>query len=280
MTFGSPVVGGTTLIRAAIHSPDFVAGVSGWTINRDGSAEFNDVVIRGTVVAGGGAVTLDDTGLTVITATRKVDINTTQGLIIHSIPDDGSFGQIVPTAIVLNEIDPSPLGVAIDECLIFVGYIDSGLATEQPFLSLQTPQYTGKNGPAINMYAQAANDANPDNTSHIDINGAPVINVTDRVVNATTQMDYASSQLFNANINVVAGNILVNATIVYPLAFPVGRTLMGFCNLASAAAGARHWRANWIPIDNTQFSLQVTNDLAAGAPDTRTLTFNMAVFVI
>jgi hypothetical protein len=47
MPFTNPVVGGTTLIRPAIHSPDYVAGVSGWSINKDGTAEFNDVNIRG-----------------------------------------------------------------------------------------------------------------------------------------------------------------------------------------------------------------------------------------
>jgi hypothetical protein len=31
-----------------IFSPDFLAGVSGWTINKDGSAEFNNLTIRGT----------------------------------------------------------------------------------------------------------------------------------------------------------------------------------------------------------------------------------------
>jgi hypothetical protein len=47
--FNNPVLGGgNTLIRTSIHSPDYVAGVSGWTINKDGSAEFNDVDIRGT----------------------------------------------------------------------------------------------------------------------------------------------------------------------------------------------------------------------------------------
>ena len=41
LTAGNPVVGGTVLERAAIRSPDFVTGVSGWTINQDGSVEFN-----------------------------------------------------------------------------------------------------------------------------------------------------------------------------------------------------------------------------------------------
>jgi hypothetical protein len=47
MPFRNSVVGGTTLVRAAIRSPNYVAGVSGWSINRDGSAEFSDIVIRG-----------------------------------------------------------------------------------------------------------------------------------------------------------------------------------------------------------------------------------------
>lgn len=48
MPFSSPVVGGGGgLIRNWIKSPDFISGVSGWQIARDGSAEFNDVAVRG-----------------------------------------------------------------------------------------------------------------------------------------------------------------------------------------------------------------------------------------
>lgn len=52
----NPVVGGTVLRRAAIQSPNFVTGVSGWTINQDGSAEFNNVTIRGGITIGGTAL--------------------------------------------------------------------------------------------------------------------------------------------------------------------------------------------------------------------------------
>lgn len=45
---GNPVVGSTILRRPAIQSPNFVTGVSGWTVNADGSAEFNNLNIRGT----------------------------------------------------------------------------------------------------------------------------------------------------------------------------------------------------------------------------------------
>ena len=44
----NPVVGGTSLRRQSIRSPNYATGVSGWTINQDGSAEFNNLTIRGT----------------------------------------------------------------------------------------------------------------------------------------------------------------------------------------------------------------------------------------
>lgn len=47
MTFSNPIVGGVTLVRPAIQSPNYTAGVSGWAIKKDGSAEFNNIVLRG-----------------------------------------------------------------------------------------------------------------------------------------------------------------------------------------------------------------------------------------
>jgi hypothetical protein len=53
VSFSNPVTGGQgALIRPAIKSPNFVHNVSGWSINRDGSAEFNNGTFRGTVTAG------------------------------------------------------------------------------------------------------------------------------------------------------------------------------------------------------------------------------------
>jgi hypothetical protein len=50
--FNNPVVGALNLIRRAIRSPNYAAGTAGWTVNQDGSAEFNDVVVRGEVDVG------------------------------------------------------------------------------------------------------------------------------------------------------------------------------------------------------------------------------------
>jgi hypothetical protein len=47
--FSNSILGGASkLIRAAIQSPNYVPATTGWTINKDGSAEFNNLTIRGT----------------------------------------------------------------------------------------------------------------------------------------------------------------------------------------------------------------------------------------
>lgn len=52
--FSNPLVGGGgSLAYPSIHSPNFVHGSTGWSINKDGSAEFNNIVIRnGEVISG------------------------------------------------------------------------------------------------------------------------------------------------------------------------------------------------------------------------------------
>lgn len=47
MGFENPVVGGTALRIPAIQSPNYDPGVAGWIIKIDGSAEFNNLTIRG-----------------------------------------------------------------------------------------------------------------------------------------------------------------------------------------------------------------------------------------
>ena len=46
--FPDSAIGGITLLTPAIQSPNFISGSEGWTINQDGSAQFNNLDIRGT----------------------------------------------------------------------------------------------------------------------------------------------------------------------------------------------------------------------------------------
>lgn len=49
MGFENDIIGGdATLIRPAVKSPNYVPGNAGWSINKDGSAQFNNLSIRGT----------------------------------------------------------------------------------------------------------------------------------------------------------------------------------------------------------------------------------------
>lgn len=107
------------------------------------------------------------------------------------------------------------------------------------------------------------------------------VRVSDRIVNTSSGMDYTATQLFNVNVNVVAGGtgLQTSGAINYPIAFPVGSTLFGFTNLQSAAANARHWYAQWVNTSNTQYELILTNTTGT-SPDARALTFNVGVYVL
>lgn len=51
VVWDNPIVAGDgSLIFPAIHSPDYVTGVSGWTINRDGTVEFAEGTFRGELI--------------------------------------------------------------------------------------------------------------------------------------------------------------------------------------------------------------------------------------
>lgn len=48
MPFSNPVMAGKQIVRNAMQSLGFVVGVSGWQLQRNGDAQFNDVTITGT----------------------------------------------------------------------------------------------------------------------------------------------------------------------------------------------------------------------------------------
>src|SRR5260370_35784173 len=55
LNFFNSVINALTgnLIATSVHSPNFLTGVSGWSMNKSGSAEFNNIIIRnGQVISG------------------------------------------------------------------------------------------------------------------------------------------------------------------------------------------------------------------------------------
>lgn len=51
MSFSDDLAAGNKIITYALQSPNYAQGSAGWTINRDGSAEFQNVLVRGTITA-------------------------------------------------------------------------------------------------------------------------------------------------------------------------------------------------------------------------------------
>lgn len=47
MAFRNSILAGEELVRSGIRSPNYAAGAAGWRIGKDGSAEFNNVTLRG-----------------------------------------------------------------------------------------------------------------------------------------------------------------------------------------------------------------------------------------
>jgi hypothetical protein len=104
--FADSIIGGATkLIRAAIQSPNYVPGVSGWSINKSGTAEFDTLIVRTTLIgltitipAGattGARIIIDDTGIHAYNAAN---------VLVWDLEDSGVFS--------LEQIVSSPLGSA------------------------------------------------------------------------------------------------------------------------------------------------------------------------
>lgn len=110
MPFTNPIVGGTALVRQAINSPNFAAGSAGWSINQNGTAEFNNATVRGEVDVGNAP---PGTRI-VITKNLPPPLNT----YVFSTPSFGSF--------LADEALIAYIGTAPDNSYNFLAHITNG----------------------------------------------------------------------------------------------------------------------------------------------------------
>lgn len=148
MTFGNPVVGGNKLIRPAIQSPNYQSGTAGWTINRDGTAEFNSVTIRGTLesanyVPGVSGWRLDQSG------TAELNQLTARGTVQSSNYVPGVSGWQVDASGTAEFGDATVRGV------ISTGVAPSARITLDDYVTLSSPAvgfYDGVNADPAFVY--------------------------------------------------------------------------------------------------------------------------------
>lgn len=88
--FNNPIIGGGgALVYPSIHSPNFQHELSGWSINKDGSAEFNNLVIRNGQIISGSALYYSSTPPSKATLVASISAAATTD----------SFGNLVPAGL-------------------------------------------------------------------------------------------------------------------------------------------------------------------------------------
>jgi len=99
MAFRNPAIAGQYLVRPALRSPNYVTGSQGWTINRDGTAELNNVNLRGSLSIG------NPTGQHAILANPAtgdpIDVYNASNQLVFSVDANGVMSSIDP----VNNID-------------------------------------------------------------------------------------------------------------------------------------------------------------------------------
>lgn len=134
MAFSNPILGGDTLIRNAIQSENYVPGVSGWAIFRDGTAEFNDITARGDITANRVIVT-DNNG-------NEISI------------DPGPLGVLPPTIVFQHNNDPEfSFSGRISDEWVGSGGSARGQLNIQPSSPFTNPN--GRSAPRIELVSRS-----------------------------------------------------------------------------------------------------------------------------
>lgn len=108
MPYSNQVFAGKNLIIPAIQSPNYVADVSGWSINRDGTIEVNSGIFRGRLVVGappGAGATINSAVPAVLTTYYGNSGVTLSSVAILLYPGDSSYHyEIIGTDALGNEL--------------------------------------------------------------------------------------------------------------------------------------------------------------------------------
>lgn len=177
--WANPIAAGDgSLIYPAIKSPNFVAGTTGWSIARDGTAEFSDATIRGTVEAGANTVRLNSNGIAVIGTNEQYDVNKNAGFLARHNPDNGTQVQLFPTGLFLTSQNPTPVNnKSLNAATLFSGINTVG-GTDTPYTELYSQAITGKGSAYIQLLGQ--DSASATNNAKIFMIGGVLPFIDDR----------------------------------------------------------------------------------------------------
>lgn len=176
MTFSDPIVEDVELIREAIQSPDYVAGVSGWCIRRDGSAEFNAGTFRSDVVITG-----------------------SDGTQLHAYadPTDGAVVELLPKTLAGETVTPARVRTYRD-------------GNNRPTMQIRGPSVAGSGqGPATVDISSGGVDGGA-----VTVTGGRVLLTSVNEVRVETSA--ALHVAARPGINPTGGDLVVDGTITGP----------------------------------------------------------------
>lgn len=291
--FQNVVVAGTKLVRDAIQSPNYVTGVSGWTVNQDGSVEFNDGVFRGSLIAGGGNVLISSSGIRVVDTGGTVEylMNRTGGFVARNVPDNGAISQLVSAQLtfVPNSGNPTPNGHTLNtRARASSTYLIAGVQ-DIITLDLVSGAFVGQDDSNIQLRS-ASSDGGVLPYVQIDTSGVGTIEnnalyttIAHRLYSTNTGMDYPAAQIFQTTLNILAADTTRGSGLVnWPVAFPAGATVYALANyrVVSGGLGALpFWSCRMKQATASQYEVYAySNGPAAGA--NQTMTIDIVAFVV
>jgi hypothetical protein len=214
-----------------------VAGVSGWSIGRDGTAEFSDAVIRGSFVISGSG------GSEILAQSQAGQPQ------ISFEPAALSGETILPGLIIASSQD----GIIpkSTELVISSPYFLAGTSAS---VSLESD----KTGTALSRVTVDAERIDLQTTaSLIRISSADTILIS--TVNGMVDADgmsYLRGQMGLTTLALLNTDTLkATGTINFPIAFPAGVTPKMFANNTNSAGGTTNWDAHCVNITNTGFQV-------------------------
>jgi hypothetical protein len=282
VTFTNPVVGGTILVRPAIQSPDYSPGVSGWSINIDGTAEFSDLVIRSsdgsgsTVQIANGEIQVTNSAGDVVVELDSTGyrLYSSSGAIVAEIKLDGgglrggfytrnfAFPQNIYAYLSGGQLTSGPVTNSAADIHGFLQYVMTDTATN-PY-SVQTLS-TGAIDMALDDEARIQLISERGQRSKVWVDGGSSLvpadlYVTGRIVAANAQSDTVSIS-FTAQTS-------FQQSVTFPTAYPVGTMPAVTTNIASGAGATSGWTSRAIGVTRTGFTLFVNRGDTTGAAQT------------
>jgi hypothetical protein len=150
----TPVVGGNVLVREAIQSPNYVPGVSGWTINADGTYEFAaGGTFRGTVVVAGN----NDSSITIVTQAGQPAIQLQPGT-LTGFTNYNNARQ--PAQLFVQSVSGGTEGLSFARFNIASDYSNNaGGASRRPNIEMTGASYDGTVAPSMTLTTENLNVA-------------------------------------------------------------------------------------------------------------------------